>query len=212
MKKIILAAFAALAIGTVTAQENEMPGKRKHPGMKRHPQHMMAEKIKLSEEQKQKAKTLHEDFRKNMMELRKKDDITVKEWKTRMADLQKKQMENMQGLLSKEQKDQVEKMKTERKKMAEIDAHARMEKMKLHLNMSNDQAEKMKKHQGEMMEKMKALHENKTMDMMKKREEMKLLMEKRKESMKSILTEEQMKKMHEMKRTGPPHKKRKVIS
>lgn len=213
MKKVILTAFAAIILIAADAQERRMSGNRRHAEtMKRHPQHMMAERLKLSKEQKQKAKTLNEDFRKNMMELRKKDDITVKEWKKQMADLQTKHRESMQNLLSKEQKDQMEKMKTDRKKMAEIDANARMEKMKLQLDLTNDQAENMKKQRTEMMEKMKALHENKSMDMMKKREEIKSLMEKRKESMKSILTEEQMKKMQEMQKHGPQHRKRKVLS
>ena len=90
---------------------------------------MMAEKIKLSEEQKQKAKALNEDYRTKMDELRKKDDILVKDWRNQMTELNKKHKEDMSALLSKEQKEQIEKYKIERKKMAEIDANARMEKI-----------------------------------------------------------------------------------
>ena len=116
----------------------------------------------------------------------------------------------MKGLLSNEQKEQIEKMKIERKKMAEIDANARMEKMKLQLDLNNEQTEKLKKQRIEMLEKMKGIRENKSIDEMKKREEMKLLMEKRKENMKSILTEEQLKKMQELNKSM--HHKRKVLS
>jgi hypothetical protein len=70
--------------------------------------------------------------------------------------------------------------------------------------------EKLKKQQGEMREKMKAIHENKSQDMMKKREEMKILMQKNKENMRSILNEEQYKKMQEMRKSMP--RKRRVLS
>ena len=104
----------------------------------------------------------------------------------------------------------MEKMKLDRKKMAEIDANARMEKMKVQLDLNNDQMERIKKQQSEMREKMKAIHENKSQDMMKKREEMKILIQKNKENMRSILNEEQYKKMQEMRRSMP--RKRRVLS
>lgn len=168
-----------------------------HPGQQQ--QMMMYRQLHLSEEQKQKFKTLNEDFRKNMMDLRKQDDITVKEWRNRMETLQKKHREDLQGMFTQEQKAQMEKMKRERKQMAEIDAKARTEKMKIQLGLSNEQSEKLNNQRKEMMEKMKALRENQTMDMEKKREEIKALMEKRKETMRSILTHEQRKKMQQMK-------------
>ena len=145
-----------------------------------------------------------------MTELRKKDDILVKDWKQQMMELNKKHREDIRGLLSKEQKEQIEKIKTERKKMAEIDANARMEKMKLLLDLNNEQTEKLKRQRSEMIEKMKDINENNSIDMMKKREEMKLLMEKRSENMKSILTEDQLKKMQELRKQIP--RKRRVLS
>jgi hypothetical protein len=205
MKKILVTILAFATLAIVQAQEKKLPGEGKRPGLQRHLQqkHLQAEKLKLSDDQKQKAKTLNEDFRKKMMDLRKKDDITVKEWKKQMDDLRKKHHEEMQSLLTKEQKDRIVKMKEERKKMAEIDANARMEKMKLRLQLSNEQAEKMKKQRSELQQKIKALHENKSLNMQQKREEMKKLMENQKQEMKSILNEEQLKKMQELKKHGP---------
>ena len=116
----------------------------------------------------------------------------------------------MSALLSNEQQAQIEKMKVERKKIAEIDANARMEKMKLRLDLSNDQMEKLKKQRTESLEKMKVIRENRSQDMMKKRVEMKALMQKRNENMRSILNEVQIKKMKEMKKSVP--RKRRVLS
>src|SRR6185436_20415402 len=155
-----------LAIVTIVAAQAQKDRVTEQRGYR---DKMMAEKLQLSDEQKQKAKALNEDYRKKMEELRKKDDILVKDWRNQMMELNKKHKEDMSALLNKEQKEQIEKFKVERKKMAEIDANARMEKMKLRLDLSNDQVEKIKKQQSEMREKMKVIHENKSEDMMKKR-------------------------------------------
>ena len=74
---------------------------------------MMSQQLNLSEEQKNKYKELNEEFRKNMMELRRQDDITVKEWKNRMTDLHMKHRTDIQSLLTQGQKNRMEKMKVE---------------------------------------------------------------------------------------------------
>jgi len=197
--------LAMVTIVAAQSQEERVPQKQKVYRDK-----MMAEKVKLSDEQKQKAKALNEDYRKKMDELRKKDDILVKDWRNQMTELNKKHKEDMSALLSKEQKAQIERSKVERKKMAEIDANARMEKMKLRLDLNDDQMARIKKQRSETLEKRKAIHENRSDDMMKKREEMKTLIQKNKENMRSILNEEQLKKMKEMRKSTP--RKRRVLS
>jgi len=200
MKKIFSTlAVIALVMTTVQAQN---PSRRIHKMRQgNHPD--IQKQLNLTEDQKMKYKSLNEDFRKNMMDLRKKDDITVKEWRTRMSDLQKKHRMDMQSVLSPDQKNRIEKMKADRKQIAEIDARARMEKMKIQLGLSNDQMDKLKNQRMEMMNNMKAMRENGSIDMMKKREEMKAMMEKRKAEMKSILTDEQRKKMMELRMRHP---------
>jgi len=197
--------LAMVTIVAAQAQEERVPQKQKVYRDK-----MMAEKVKLSDEQKQKAKALNEDYRKKMDELRKKDDILVKDWRNQMTELNKKHREDMSALLSKEQKEQIEKYKVDRKKMAEIDANARMEKMKLRLDLNDDQMARIKKQRSETLEKRKAINENRSQDMMKKRVEMKTLIQKNKENMRSILTEEQLKKMKEIRKPMP--RKRRVLS
>src|SRR6187431_555736 len=195
MKKIIVMMLSMVTIFVAQAQKEKNPEERGHRDK------MMAEKLKFSNEQKQKAKALNEDYRKKMDELRKKDDILIKDWRNQMMELNKKHKEDMSALLSKEQKAQMEKYKVERKKMAEIDAIARMEKMKLRLDLSNDQMERIKKQRTESLEKMKVIRENRSQDMMRKRVEMKSIMQKRNENMRSILNEEQYKKMQEMRKS-----------
>lgn len=197
--------IASVTLVTVHAQEKEIPRERKEFRDK-----MMAERLKLTEEQQQRAKTLNENFRKQMTELRKKEDITVKEWRNQAMELNKKHREEMRNLLTNEQKDRMEKFKLERKQMTDIDADAKLEKMKLRLDLNKEQFEQLKKQRAETMEKMRSIRENNAMDMMNKRAEIRALMERRRENMKSILTEEQMKKMQELRK--PMHKKRRIRS
>ena len=134
MKKIIFSLI--VLVFTITILQAQHPEKRMHGQQRNGKSHMAHQQLNLSEEQKNKLKSLNEEFRKNMTELKKKDDITVKEWKTRMADLKKQHNSNLQNVFTPEQKSQMEKMKLERKQMAEIDAKARMEKMNLYLGLS----------------------------------------------------------------------------
>ena len=142
--------LAMVMIVAARSQEKRIPDQRKDYRDK-----VLAEKLKFSDEQKQKAKALNEDYRKKMDELRKKDDILVKDWRNQMMELNKKHRDDMSALLSKEQKAQIEKMKMDRKKITDINANARIEKMKIHLDLNNDQVEKIKKQRSETLEKMK---------------------------------------------------------
>jgi hypothetical protein len=195
MKKIF---FSLLIVSMAVAVQAQDMKHRRHDNMKDH-KGMMAHKLNLSEEQKAKAKTYHEDFRTKMADLKKNDNITVKEWRSKMETLRKDHKAKIQGLLTNDQKSQIEKMKTDRKAMHEIDSKSRMEKMKMKLGLSDDQASKLSKNRTEMMEKMKAIRENKNLDDLKKKEQVKELMKQQKEKTKSVLTEEQLKKLKEQK-------------
>jgi len=119
-----------------------------------------------------------------------------------METLRKDHQSKMQDLLTPDQKAQLGKMKTERQSMQQVDAKARMEKMKIKLDLTDDQVAKISSNRSEMSKKMKALRENNSLDEESKREQMKELMKQQKENMRSILTEEQMKKLHEDKKEG----------
>jgi Spy/CpxP family protein refolding chaperone len=67
MKKIIVLMLAMVTIVAAQAQKERIPEQQRGFRDK-----MMAEKLNLSDEQKQKAKALNEDYRKKMDELRKK--------------------------------------------------------------------------------------------------------------------------------------------
>jgi Spy/CpxP family protein refolding chaperone len=208
MKKIILAMLVSSLAVAAKAQEiperkHERPMMQERHQGRHHMQGMDMKQLNLTDAQKEQFKAQRESFRKQMEELKKNDNITVKEWKSRMETLRKDQKTKMQAILTPDQKAQIEKMKAEHKAMKEIDAKARMEKMKLHLGLTDEQAAKINKNRTEMAEKMKAIREDDKMDAEKKKEQMHDLMKKQKEQMKSLLTEEQMKKMQEGHKQGP---------
>ncbi|HWR33768.1 MAG TPA: hypothetical protein VN451_09585 [Chitinophagaceae bacterium] len=209
MKKLILSALVVSL--AVAAKAQEIPERKMHRPPMMHQLHkghhpmpgMVMPKLNLTDDQKEKFKAQHESFRKQMEELKKNENITIKEWKSRMENLRKDNKTKLDGILTADQKAQIEKMKAEHKAIQEVDAKARMEKMKIHLGLTDEQSEKIKKNRDEMGQKMKALREDEKMDGDKKKEKMKELMKEQKEKMKSILTEEQMKKMQEGRKGGP---------
>ena len=209
MKKIILSALVLSLTVAVKAQEiPERKTEKPRPMMQHQRGHhkspgIMLHKLNLTEDQKAKFKAQHENFRKQMEELKKNDNITVKEWKAKMEALRKDNKAKLDGILTGEQKAQIEKMKAEQKAFHEIDAKARMEKMKLRLGLSDEQAAKMQQNRTEMTEKMRSIRENKSLNDEQKKEQIKELLKSNKEKMKSILTEEQLKKIKEMKHKRP---------
>lgn len=196
MKKIIagITAFTMICLGLNAQHEKER--------MHRHHEkrHLNQESgLNFSDDQKQQMKTLNEEFRKNMMELKKEEDITVKEWKSRMEELKARHKEDVQKLLTPEQKGEIEKMKEKRKKAAEINSKARMEKMKLHLGLSEEQSAKLTKERDEFRRKMQQIKEDKSLSDDQRKEELKSQMKKHKEATEAIFTDEQKAKLKQQK-------------
>jgi len=200
--------MAALVITTMQAQETRDGEHRDHQMMKRHHHGEAFKNLNLTPEQKSQFKSLNEEHRQQMAELRKNDNITVKEWNSKKEMLRKNYREKIQTLLTPEQKTQLEKEKLERKAKMEERSKARMDKMKTDLGLSDEQLVKLKSERAVMQEKMKAIREDKSLDDQAKKEQAKDLLQKQKESMRSILTEDQLKKLDEQRqKKRASHKK-----
>jgi Spy/CpxP family protein refolding chaperone len=215
MKKIIVSALIAVMVaGGVQAQDQQprregpQKGQRARGAMKQ---------LNLSEQQKADMKSINEDFRKQLGELRKNEDITVKEWKSRMESIRKDHQSKFNSILTDEQKTSIEKMKTDRKEgmhkrgnrfqQGRKSFHynrsgpGRMngEKMKAELGLTADQSAALQKNRADNMAKMKALREDKSLSPEQKKAEIKKFHEQQKESLKSILTPEQLQKLQQHK-------------
>ena len=205
MKKLIFSVLVMVLAITLHAQEiPERKSDRPHlMERNRHPQGKEFQKLNLTDDQKVQFKSQKESFHKQMEALKKNDNITVKEWRIKAENLRKDFKEGVSGIMTQEQKAQLEKRKAEGKEKFANMAKERGARMKTELGLTEEQSAKMHSNRQEMGEKMKAIRENSTMGMEQKKEQMKEMMKKQKEYIKTVLTEEQLKKFKEMREKRP---------
>lgn len=159
------------------------------------------QQLNLTDEQKTELKTINEDFKQQMTDLKKSEDkITVTEWKSKMSTMRKDHHEKVQKLLTDEQKASLKNMKHERKRDIRKHGARRLEHMKKELNLTDDQVSAIKKNHEAMGEKFKAVREDKNLTEDQKKVELKKFREQQHESLKSILTEEQLQKLEQQKK------------
>lgn len=199
MKRILVTLFAA-TFGIAAVQAQEIP-QRKHDGVHREGRAKhhgkQFENLNLSDDQKARLKAINEDHQKQLADLKKQDNISVKEAREKRESLRKDHMSKVQGLLTADQKAQIEKNKEARKTRMQDMEKKRAEKMKTELKLTDEQSAKLAANKKEMATKMKALRDDNSLTEEQKKEKSKELRKQQMDSMKSILTEEQLQKMKE---------------
>ncbi|MEP7144546.1 MAG: hypothetical protein ABI707_16790 [Ferruginibacter sp.] len=206
MKKLVIGMLAAASfIFSANAQETGKMEHHKH----HHGNAMMMKGLNLSAAQKEQMKANWQSTKKQMAELNKNEDITVREYKARKATILKSQKEQMKKLLTTEQKNQLAQNKSERKAKHELAVSKRLDKMKARLNLSDEQVTKMKVNREANMAKAKAIKENSQLSQTEKKEQLMAVREAQKNNFKEILTPEQISKMEEMKKDRMDKKSRK---
>ena len=201
MKKTIVGlAILLMAATAVNAQQPDASVKQPHhKQFRQHGRDVMAKKLNFSDQQKEQLKNINSDYHKKMAELKKQDEITVKEMNTRMKTLQQGHKASLQALLTPAQKDQLVKMKDERSKMAKVNAGARAERLKIKLNLTDAQSGQLTGMRTEMAAKIKAIHSDNSLSRQQKKEQVKTLVTAQKEQLKSILTPEQVQQLEQLK-------------
>lgn len=204
MKKLITGAFIlALTIGAAQAQSTQgnQQGHRKE-------QRMAYSQLNLSAEQQASVKKINEEFKKQMVDLNKQDQLTVAEMRKRRQTLQDQHHSQIEAILTPAQKEQFAKIKAERGTMNK-DGKGRFHRgeqgfgsraakgaqLEKELNLTADQKQKVEKLRSEFRTKMQALRSNSSITQDEKREKMKDLVKQQQEEMKSVLTKEQIEKM-----------------
>ena len=194
MKKILV---VMIALGFVYSANAQNISK-----MKTHHLHneMMLKELNLSPAQKEQMKASQESYKKQLMELNKNENITVKESRDRKEALNKEQKEKIMSLLTADQKNKLVQLKKDREAKHEMEAAKRLDKMKTNLNLSDDQMAKINAARQATHTQLKAIKENDQLSRTQKREQFIALKEQNKNSFKSILTPEQFGKLEEMKK------------
>jgi hypothetical protein len=154
--------------------------------------------IQYTQEQRTRLTAINKDFHDKSADLFKKDNITLKEYKSSLLALQKDRRSKTEALLTPQQKDQLAKHKAAAEENRKVAEAARMERLKLRLNLSDDQMTRIKAGQADLHAQAKAIHENDNLLPQEKMDQIKGLMARRKDVLKSVLTPEQFSKFEEM--------------
>jgi Spy/CpxP family protein refolding chaperone len=211
MKKIITSALVlALTIGAAQAQTTSAPAGKKHD--KKEHKGEAFKQLNLTAEQKAKMKTLHQEQKKEMQAL-KSDKQANKEQRKAIHEKYKTQMES---ILTADQKQQLAKMKEERKASRKngnfrqdgkfrhngdstrMGDRGRFDKgagMSKELGLTATQQEQMSKIRAEYSSQFQALRNDNSLTKDQKKDKMQELRKAQMDKMKTVLTPQQMDKM-----------------
>jgi hypothetical protein len=154
-----------------------------------------AQHLQLTEDQRKQGKAIRENANKQIEALYNNDKLTLGDFKKKKAAILKEQKEKLDGLLTAEQKTKLAEGKKRMADNMQVQAAARLERMKINLGLKDEQVAKIKTAQTQLHEKIKALHEDESLLPEQKKAQMKALMDQQKESLKSVLTAEQLAKL-----------------
>ncbi|HWK02118.1 MAG TPA: hypothetical protein VNS58_00705 [Puia sp.] len=155
-------------------------------------------RIHYTPEQRKQVMAINMDYHKKSSDLFKKDNITLKEYKAGLVALQKEKKSKLEALLTQKQKDELAARKKRISENMQVMAAARMERLKIRLNLSDDQVTKLKSGQESLRAQMQSIHENQDLLPQQKMEQLKDLAAKRQDNFKSVLTPEQLSKFQEL--------------
>jgi Spy/CpxP family protein refolding chaperone len=200
MKKVFIGMALAAFVATGAFAQDQSNGFADRPKGHHRGSEVM-QQLNLTDEQKTEMKTINDDFKNQMADLKKNEDkITVTEWKSKMSTMRKDHHEKVQNVLTSEQKASLKKMMQEHKGAGRKHGAHKLERMKKDLNLTDDQVTALKKNHEDMAQKFKALRDDKSLTEDQKKVEMKKFRDQQHESLKSILSEEQLQKLEQQKK------------
>ncbi|MCC6286691.1 MAG: hypothetical protein IT249_02290 [Chitinophagaceae bacterium] len=216
MKKIA-SGILALMIGIAALQAQEKNEKAPPPPSQMHQKHpgkpgmrgrhdMDFKKLNLTTEQQSQMKKIHEDFKGKMDNLEKSEaTITLKDYREKKKVFETQRHDQIQNVLTREQKDQLAKMHSERGRKFDGGPRRGMDRMKAELGLSDEQSAQIKTLQEDTKAKMKSIRENQSLSEDEKKQQIMVAFKNQREGINKILTPEQQKKMESMR---PKHMNR----
>lgn len=163
-----------------------------------HGRYAMMKDINLSDAQKQQVKALNEEYRKKVANLEKNDNITLKDYRSQKANLEKERKGKFDNILTQEQKNTISSNRKKMMEKREIMSQKRLDKMKTDLNLTDDQVAKIQDQRKTMMEQSKSIQDNASLSEEQKREKLMELRRSNHNSIDKILTADQLKKRDQM--------------
>jgi len=160
--------------------------------------------IHYTPEQRKQLIAINKDYRKKSEDLFKQDNLTLKQYKAGLIALQKEKKDKMTALLTQQQKDQLAAHNKRRDENRQVMEAAHLERLKLRLNLTDDQVAKLKAGQENLHDQVRAIHENDNLLPQEKHEQTRALLAKRNDTYKSVLTPEQYSQFEKMHPHGGP--------
>jgi hypothetical protein len=154
--------------------------------------------IHYTPEQKKQLQAINDSYRKKSSDLYKNDNLTLREYKAQLITLQKDRKSQVSGLLTAEQKTQLADWKKRADENAQVRAAAHLERLKITLNLNDQQTATLKSQQQNFRSQLVAIRENDNLLPYQKKEQMKDLATKQKDVLKTVLTSEQLSQWENM--------------
>jgi len=210
MKKIITSALViALTIGAASAQTTANSPAKEH--QKEH--RAGFDKLNLTADQKAKLQSVRADFKKQMTDLKNNSQLTADEQKSHRKELYQQYQSQTEAILTPAQKDQLAKMKADRKaKHKDGQFHkgqawkhnkdskgfARGAQLQKELNLTQEQQSKMAQLRTDFKSKFESIHNDQSLTQDQKKEKMQELRKDQQAQMKTVLTDEQLQKLQSL--------------
>ena len=194
MKKILIGAIATtICFSTSFAQKFQKNNRSSHSMQ-------AAGKMKalnLSASQKEQLKAARQNTNTQLAALNKNDQMTVKDFKESKAEILKSQKQQMAGILTEDQKNQLAQSKTSANDSKGDKAGRNFGKMKENLSLTDNQVTQIKANRDAEQAKIKAIRDNSALSKSEKREQLKSIKQEQKNSLAQILSPDQISKLED---------------
>ncbi len=204
MKRLSMLLLFSAILMNASAQVSDQPAKQRthqkqHREFKKHKKGNLYKNLNLSETQKAEMKANNEDYKKKEESLKNQPGITLKNYQEGKAKLQKDREEKEAGILSPDQKAQMQQMKKDRQAKSERRQKMKMERMTKDLSLSADQVSRMNAQNDLTRQQLNTINQNDKLTIEQKRAEAKKINREARKNKEAILTPEQQQKWNNRK-------------
>ena len=151
--------------------------------------------VHYTPEQRKQLLAINTEYRRKQTDLYKQDNLTLGAYKAQLVTLNKEKKAKLQGLLTPEQQQQITQWKARASENGQVMAAARLERLKIHLQLTDDQAAKIKSQDEAFRTQLQSIRNNDDLLPDQKREQMQALFSKQKDALTAVLTPDQQAKL-----------------
>ncbi len=156
-----------------------------------HQKEMVIKQLNLTPDQQKQLDANRANFKAQMIALNKDESITVKDYRDKKYSLRKEQKAAFMAILTPDQKTKLVQIRQNMKAKMDTVADKRLDRMKLRLNLSDEQVATLKANRQAMRTKIEMLLQNDSLSRIDLKMQLMAIKEANKDSMKTVLTADQ---------------------